>query len=88
MCFLQAQDVFLSALRQLALPDGLEAWQGWPRRPYGSISLSRPSHKPFSFSVGNLWAAGCAKVRKGDGPQAVTQLSWWSGVGAVLIQER
>lgn len=72
------------ALRQLILPDGsgsawvekspcLEAGRGWPWRPDGSIPLSRPSRKPFS--VGDLWAAGCATVP-------------WNGVGAALIQER
>lgn len=86
-----------SLLRQLTLPDGsrstwiergrcLEAGRGWPWRPYVSIPLSRPSHKPFS--VGDLWAAGCARLKHGDGPQALTQLPWWRGVGAALTQGR
>lgn len=40
------------------------------------------------FSVRNLWAAGCAKVKRGDGPQALAQLPWWNRVEAALVQGR
>lgn len=37
--------------------------------------------------MGDLPAAGCARVKKGDGPQVLAQLPWWS-VRTALTQER
>lgn len=50
-----------------------ESW-----RPDGSIHLSRPNDKPFFGQ----------RERKGDSPQALAQLFWWSGMGAACTKER